>query len=63
MEFSRQEYWGELSFPSPGDLSDPVIELSSPALQGDSLPFEPPGKIIHVLVSIQWNIVCVLIVI
>ena len=23
---SRQEYWGVLSFPSPGDLSDPGIE-------------------------------------
>ena len=22
MEFSRQEYWSELSFPTPGDLSD-----------------------------------------
>ena len=23
MEFSRQEYWRGLSFPTPGDLSDP----------------------------------------
>ena len=30
--------------PSPGDLPDPGIELRSPALQADSLPFEPPGK-------------------
>ena len=22
MEFSRQEYWNELSFPTPGDLPD-----------------------------------------
>ena len=63
MEFSRQGYWNGLPFPSPGDLPDPGIKPGSPALQGDSLPFEPPGKIIHVLVSIQWNIVCVLIVI
>ena len=37
MEFSRQEYWSELSFPSPGDLPDPGIELAflmSPALAG-----------------------------
>ena len=27
MGFSRQEYWSELPFPSPGDLSDPGIEL------------------------------------
>ena len=30
--------------PSPGDLPDPGIELWSPALQGNSLPSEPPGK-------------------
>ena len=27
MEFSRQEYWGGLSFPTPGDLHDPGIAL------------------------------------
>ena len=42
MEFSRQEYWSGLPFPSPGDF--PGIEPRCPALQGDSLPFEPPGK-------------------
>ena len=26
LEFSRQEYWNELPFPSPGDLSDPGIK-------------------------------------
>ena len=26
MEFSRQEYWSGLPFPSPGDLSNPGIE-------------------------------------
>ena len=44
MEFSRQEYWSGLPFPSPGDLPDLVIEHGSPALQADSLPSEPPGK-------------------
>ena len=44
MEFSRQEYWSGLPFPSPGDLSDPGIEPKSPALQADTLPSEPPGK-------------------
>ena len=33
MEFSRQEYWNGLSFPSPGDLPDPGIELRSHTLQ------------------------------
>ena len=36
MEFSRQEYWGGLPFPSPGDLPDPGIEPRSPTLQADS---------------------------
>ena len=26
MEFSKQEYWSGLPFPSPGDLPDPGIE-------------------------------------
>ena len=37
MEFSRQEYWSGLPFPSPGDLPDPGIEPGSPTLQP-----EPP---------------------
>ena len=44
MEFSRQESWSGLSFPSPGDLPHPGIEAGSPALQEDSSPSEPPGK-------------------
>ena len=32
MEFSRQEYWNGLPFPSPGDLPDPGIEPRSPVL-------------------------------
>ena len=44
MEFSRQEYWSGLPFPSPGDLPDPGIEPGSPTLQADALPSEPPGK-------------------
>ena len=44
MEFSRQEYWSGLPFPSPGDLPDPGIKPESPTLQADALPSEPPGK-------------------
>ena len=44
MEFSRPEYWSGWPFPSPGDLPNPGIEPRSPALQGDSLPTETPGK-------------------
>ena len=29
MEFSRQEYWSRLPFPSPGDLPHPGIKLAS----------------------------------
>ena len=44
MEFSRQEYWTELPFPSQGDLPKPGIELRSPVLQAYSSPSEPPGE-------------------
>ena len=44
MEFSRQQYWSGLPFSSPGDCPDPGIKPSSPTLQADSLPSEPPGK-------------------
>ena len=37
MEFSRQEYWSGLLFPSPGDLPDTGIEPRSPVLQADTL--------------------------
>ena len=42
---TRQEYWSEVSFLSPGDLPDPGIEPGSPASQADSLPSEPPEKL------------------
>ena len=40
-EFSRQEYWSGLPFPSPGDLSNPGIMPRYPALWTDSSLFEP----------------------
>ena len=46
-EFSRQEYWSGLPFPSPGDLPDPWIKPAShvsSALQADSLLPEPSGN-------------------
>ena len=52
MTFSRQKYWGELPFPSLGDLPDPGVEPGSPTLQQDSLLSEPPGKPIY-----HWSIV------
>ena len=37
MGFSRQEYWSGLPCPPPGDLPDPGIEPTSPALAGGFL--------------------------
>ena len=44
MEFSRQEYWNGLPFPFPRYIPNSGIKPMSPALQTDSLPFEPSGK-------------------
>ena len=47
MEFSRQEYRSVLPFPTPGDLSDPGIEPSSPvypALAGGLFTTVPSRK-------------------
>ena len=47
MGFSRQEYWSGLLFPSHGDLPNPGIKPRSFAFQADSLPSEPPGKLVR----------------
>ena len=47
MEFSRQEYWSGLPFPSLWALTNPGIEAGSPVLQADSLPSEPPEEPIN----------------
>ena len=44
MEFSRQEYWSGLPFPSPGDLPDLGIEPVFLALAGGFLTVEPLRK-------------------
>ena len=49
MGFSRQEYWSEVPFPSPGDLPDPGIKPASPeapTLQADSLPLSCQGTVV-----------------
>ena len=48
MEFSRQEHWSRLPFPSPEDLPDPWIELVSlvsPVLAGSLLTTALPRKL------------------
>ena len=44
MEFSRQEYWNGLPFPSPGDPSDPGTEPVSLALAGEFFPLSHQGS-------------------
>ena len=44
MEFTRQEYWNWLPFPSPGDFPDPLIKPASLALASRFFTSEPPGK-------------------
>ena len=60
-----QEYWRGLPFPSPGDLPNPGIEPSSPALQVASLTSESPRKCCQVVlkcspltssISIIWEL-------
>ena len=45
MRFSRQEYWSRLPFFPPGDLPNPGIKLTSPALKVDSLPLSHLGSL------------------
>ena len=44
MGFPGQEYWSGLPFPSPGQLPDPGMEPTSPALAGGFFTTEPPEK-------------------
>ena len=44
MEFSRQEYWSGLPFPSQGDLPHTGIKPVSPAWQVNSLPLSHQGS-------------------
>ena len=43
MEFSRQECWSGLPYPTLGDLTEPT-PLASPALAGGFFITEPPGN-------------------
>ena len=61
MEFSRQECWRELPFPTPGELPNPGIEplsLASPALAGrftTALPGKPPN--LHSIMYFPYMII------
>ena len=54
MEFSRQEYWHEQSFPSPGDLPNPGIELRSPTWQADSLHLSQILILYYMLIYLHY---------
>ena len=43
LEFSRQEYWNEYPFFSPGSLPNPGIESWYTTLQTNYVPFESLG--------------------
>ena len=47
MEFSRQEYWDGLPFPTPGDLPHSGTEPASAALEGRFFTTEPSGKLVY----------------
>ena len=53
MEFSRQEYWSELLFPSWEDIPNPRIKPGSPALKAHSLPLSHLGSPSNVVVVVQ----------
>ena len=55
VEFSMQEYWSGLPFPSLGDLPDPGIKPRSPTLQADSSPSEQPGSLRKYYSAINRN--------
>ena len=64
MGFSRQEYWNEFPFPSPGDLPNPGIEpvsLTSPALAGEfftiskAYSHQLTHKIMGIISFIRWT--------
>ena len=49
MGFLRQEYWSGLPFSPPGDLPDPGIEATSPALAGGFFATEPSGEFLFII--------------
>ena len=54
MGFPKRENWSGLPFPSQGDLPDPGIEFTSPALAGGFFSIESPGKPCYLF---SWNVI------
>ena len=55
MDFSRQEYWSGLLFPSPGYLPSAGIEPKSPALAGRFFTTEPAGKPLSSFLEMEFK--------
>ena len=58
MEFSRQEYWSGLPFPSPRDLPHPEMEPSSPispALAGRSFTTSASRECTDLIKAYMWK--------
>ena len=60
MEFPRQEYWSEWSFPCPGDLYNPGNEPPSPVspvLVGGFFTSEPPWRPVNDILLFSCSVV------
>ena len=51
LQAKRPFFFGRVPFPPPGNLSDPGIKLTSPALVGGFFTTEPTGKSQILLIS------------
>ena len=56
MEFSWQEYWSGLPFPTPGDLPNPGIKCVSPALTGFFTTASPGKPKVEYYSTIKKNV-------
>ena len=55
-QFSRQEYWGGLQYPAPGDLPDPGIKsvsFATPTLAGEYFTAVLSGKPFYFLETVK----------
>ena len=55
MRYPRQENWSTFPFLSPGDLPDPGIKATFPALAGRFFTTELPGKPLSLINHIKIN--------
>ena len=60
MEFSRQVFWSELPFSTPGNLPNPGNKPASPSLTGEFFTTGPPVISISIALSIyvQKSLAC-----